>query len=441
MDLTPTALFGGTAALGFLATMWRTIRLYMSKVYSLVFVRAVFSDHLAYTMTRLLWQDFKCSKWGAKNYSGICSYVRPKERMESWAAESPPAEPTIWWRGRKPLVVSRSGSPGVDSLTLTFIRGMFSIDALAQDAMRLYNGMQRSNDWRAEPDRFAIYRFSGELGNGSSTVSRDARKQGDEGTPVAGPVVAEDTWSFRPVGWTREQLGQPRAQRALDKLALSQTLMAAVQQANFWRDNEKWYKAHGIPWKLGWLLVGPMGTGKTAFVRALAQELNVPILLFDLATMSNKDFVNRWTSAKSWSPCFVLFEDINNVWRHRDNIAVPRGGMLAGLTFDCFINCIDGVENTDGLFTILTANDISELDPALGVEHDGNVTSRPGRVDRIIAFDILDADGREKLSTRILGDFPSAQWRHVLDEGRGDTGAQFQDRCCRLAMKLIWETR
>ena len=39
---------------------------------------------------------------------------------------------------------------------------------------------------------------------------------------------------------------------------------------------------------------------------------------------------------------------------------------MTPLTFDCLLNCLDGVERTDGIFTIISTNDISKVDPALG---------------------------------------------------------------------------
>ena len=42
------------------------------------------------------------------------------------------------------------------------------------------------------------------------------------------------------------------------------------------------------------------------------------------------------------------------------------GGMSIPLTFDCLLNCLDGVERSDGIFTIISTNDVSKVDPALG---------------------------------------------------------------------------
>jgi len=44
-----------------------------------------------------------------------------------------------------------------------------------------------------------------------------------------------------------------------------------------------------------------------------------------------------------------------------------RGALGPPLTFDCLLNCLDGVERADGIFTVITTNDLSKIDPALGL--------------------------------------------------------------------------
>jgi SpoVK/Ycf46/Vps4 family AAA+-type ATPase len=158
--------------------------------------------------------------------------------------------------------------------------------------------------------------------------------------------------------------------------------------------------------------------------------------------MSNQDFNRIWKDTiGTYAPCICLFEDIDGVFDGRENVAT-RGKMDQGLSFDCFLNCLDGVENTDGLFIVVSTNNIDKLDNAIGVPNNGDgMSTRPGRIDRTLFFDSLDENGREKMANRILGDFDKDKWSFILDEGGNynDTGAQFQERCCRLALKLFWD--
>jgi len=160
---------------------------------------------------------------------------------------------------------------------------------------------------------------------------------------------------------------------------------------------------------------------------------------FDLSTMNNRDFTESWAETVSQAPCIALFEDIDGVFDGRKNV-VCDGGLERGLSFDCLLNVIDGVDNSDGVFKIVTTNNLDRVDPALGNPVNGSgMSSRPGRIDRVIEFPPLDEAGRVKMARRIFEGFKEEGWRHLLAEGGKDTGAQFQERCCRLAMQMFWE--
>ena len=117
-------------------------------------------------------------------------------------------------------------------------------------------------------------------------------------------------------------------------------------------------------------------------------------------------------------------------------------GLEKGLSFDCLLNLIDGVENSDGIFLIITTNNLEKIDPALGGIVNGNgMSTRPGRIDKLLEFKPLDKTGREKMAKRILGNFDISLWEHLLNEKHEDSGAQFQERCCKLALKMFWENK
>ena len=64
------------------------------------------------------------------------------------------------------------------------------------------------------------------------------------------------------------------------------------------------------------------GTGKTALAR-LAEDLNMPIYVFNLAEVSDFDLL-RWVEMRVNVPCIALIEDIDSVFHSRENIALER---------------------------------------------------------------------------------------------------------------------
>jgi SpoVK/Ycf46/Vps4 family AAA+-type ATPase len=186
----------------------------------------------------------------------------------------------------------------------------------------------------------------------------------------------------------------------------------------------------------GLLLFGTPGNGKSSLVKALAQEINVPIMVFDMSTMTNKDFSKYWNQVVSNTPCIVLLEDIDAVFDGRKNLSTCDGA----LSFDCLLNHLDGVQANDGIFTIITTNNIDKIDSAIGIPNGDNISTRPGRIDRAIEMVNPDEAGRYKIAKRILNDFPE-KIDETVKAGSHDTGAQFQERCARLALQLFWENK
>src|SRR6059058_748337 len=160
----------------------------------------------------------------------------------------------------------------------------------------------------------------------------------------------------------------------------------------------------------------------------------MPIYVFNLAEMTNHELIKTWTDMQVNVPCVALIEDIDNVFHGRENVA-RRSSMMSlmfardekksdnnhkgdsardsfsPLTFDCLLNCLDGVERTDGIFTIVTTNDLSKIDPALGQPRrlpDGCsefISTRPGRVDKAVELTYMEAADKKKMAKRILGEY------------------------------------
>jgi len=155
--------------------------------------------------------------------------------------------------------------------------------------------------------------------------------------------------------------------------------------------SEAWYGERGIPYRRGYLLHGPPGTGKTSLVAAVASELRLPIYVASLASprLSDDNFAQALASAAP--QCLLLLEDVDAAFIRRDRPAHARdeagaagdrgggGGGGGGLTFSGLLNAIDGVAAQEGRMLFLTTNYPEALDPAL---------IRPGRVDVRLAFEL-----------------------------------------------------
>lgn len=166
-----------------------------------------------------------------------------------------------------------------------------------------------------------------------------------------------------------------------------------------------WYSNRGIPYRRGYLLHGPPGTGKTSLCFAAAGILRLKIYLISLnsRTLKEDGFAALFRELP-WR-CIVLLEDIDAAGltnRKSDNPtadgnkndtstlsakvqeANTSGGNLSSqptLSLSAFLNVIDGVCSSEGRILVMTTNHIERLDPAM---------LRPGRVDMTVEFTYAD---------------------------------------------------
>lgn len=371
----------------------------------------------------------------------LCSlFVRPRQRREAVVVERLGRGTRLVWYGWCPILVAR----GVDGkaaesmyvinqpVQLTYIRGLLDVDQLLLDAVDYYNATFS----RSDVNRYRVQYVAGSAGK--PLAGQDLQGLNREGpTAVATasnqlpPTSIEEIYGDRILRWRLDELGAPRQSTSpIASLALSDEALELVADIRRWSRNREWFQARGLPWKCGCLFYGPPGTGKTALARALAEELDLPVYQYDLATLYNDELRTAWARMLGSTPCMALFEDIDAVFRGRETL---RGD----LTFDCLLNCLDGIEQADGVLTVITTNHPEALDAALCGDICGASVSRPGRIDRALAFTVLDAAGRYKLCQRILPDDPDT-WDDLVEAGEQDTGAQFQQRCATLAKQRYW---
>ncbi|KAI7877404.1 hypothetical protein K492DRAFT_134065 [Lichtheimia hyalospora FSU 10163] len=165
--------------------------------------------------------------------------------------------------------------------------------------------------------------------------------------------------------------GMPRRRRMLESVILDAGIKERiVDDVKAFIGNGKWYNERGIPYRRGYLLYGPPGSGKSSFIQALAGELEYNICILNLSERGLTD--DRLNHLLSNVPerSIMLLEDIDAAFTKRKQS--DNQGYQSMITFSGLLNALDGVASAEERIIFLTTNHVENLDPAL---------IRPGRVD------------------------------------------------------------
>lgn len=241
------------------------------------------------------------------------------------------------------------------------------------------------------------------------------------GTPIHADMGRE------PIKWRRDQLVAPVPTSPFDNVAVCPNFNLLRKEAKIWMDNADWYKTRFVPWRYSAFVYGPPGSGKSTSIRALAQELGIPIMTMDLSSMDNDDLRMSWNHARSQAPHMVLFEDIDRLFNEKKELESSK----TDITLDALLNVMSGIEPSDGIICLMTANSLVNIDAAL---------LRPGRTDVQIEVGFLTEEGIRKIVQRILRGYD-----HEIDamvelcRDKPHTGAEVERRCQARAIQMFWE--
>lgn len=192
--------------------------------------------------------------------------------------------------------------------------------------------------------------------------------------------------------WMRARLG---SRRPIGSVVLrpgqAEDLLANLQ--GFFCARER-YAELGIPWRRGYLLHGPPGTGKTSLVIALASELRLNVCTLSLASPIVSDEKIHTLLAGLPQRSLLLIEDVDAFFRERE-----AAHAQVRLSFSGFLNALDGVAAQEGMVLFMTTNHPEQLDPAL---------VRAGRIDEHVELGLCNASQLRRLYLKFDSDAAQA---------------------------------
>jgi chaperone BCS1 len=192
-----------------------------------------------------------------------------------------------------------------------------------------------------------------------------------------------------------EPFGEPRRKRPLDSIILDEGIKERiVADVKDFIGTHKWYIDRGIPYRRGYLLYGPPGSGKSSFIQSLAGELDYGVALVNLSERGLTDDKLIHLLTKVPPRTLLLLEDADAAFNRRRQTD-SDGYQGQNVTFSGLLNALDGVASGEERIAFLTTNHIELLDEAL---------IRPGRVDMTVRIGEATRYQASEMWDRFFGD-------------------------------------
>ncbi|CAO3596365.1 unnamed protein product [Absidia cylindrospora] len=174
------------------------------------------------------------------------------------------------------------------------------------------------------------------------------------------------------------QLGT-KASRSFDSVILkSGQKEMLLNDILLFRQREQWYAELGLPYRRGYLLRGPPGTGKTSSVVSIASQLNMNLAILSITAQMDDERIQYLLRTMPYNS-ILLIEDNDHCSGFKkskpastDSDSTSTRHTRPQLSMTGILNALDGVTAQEGSMIFMSCNNMDDIEPAL---------LRPGRID------------------------------------------------------------
>ena len=390
---TPSSLLAGGVAAAVVAG-WSQVKSILSQLSGLLVVTTELDDHAMLTIYSYLRRNWYLLPSGKHKIFTQWVTLKRGDRVGAPFRVNSPHYPSVFVKGRQVVIFRQGGQ------SMTTFRFVTDFRQIAIEAFREKQPTEVSSAvtrFRGRgfyvSQQFGPVSFSKSRRGAQVSFTSNARGSSEDEAPKASNAtdpLLEDSLLYDKSTFSSSSPEDASAGRVF-----SPEVLDLLNDADMWASQEKWYSERRIPWRRGWTLIGPPGTGKSTVAEQAAKQLNVPLYVFHLKSFDDESFHDQWVGLVR--PCVVLFDDFDAVFNGRN----PCHETME-LTFDCLLNILSGPGDlSHGILTVFTTNHPETFDPALASpafgRKEADAVSRPGRIDRVLELGFISIEEAEKI--------------------------------------------